>query len=78
LTTTTLHPAPLRDAARTALAKLAAGVALVGSILDTFASAQRCAAEIERLRRLSDAELARRGLARGEIVTYAFRKHMQD
>jgi hypothetical protein len=60
------------------LARIAAGLALVGDVLDTFASAQRCAAEIERLRRLSDAELARRGLTRGDIVTYAFRKHMQD
>jgi hypothetical protein len=78
LATTTLHPAPLRDAGRTALARVAAGLAAIGRFIGDVSRARRCAAEVDRLMMLSDAELGRRGLARGEVVAYAFRKHMGD
>ena len=36
----------------------------------------RCARQAERLSALSDAELARRGIDRGQIIQHAFRRYM--
>jgi hypothetical protein len=80
--TTTIQTAPRRDAGRAALARIAAtigaGFAAVMRFFRDLANAGRCAAEAQRLMALSDAELARRGLRRDEIVPYAFRTHMHE
>jgi hypothetical protein len=46
--------------------------------LCNLADARRCGEEAQRLMALSDAQLARRGLKRDEIVSYAFRNHMHE
>jgi hypothetical protein len=80
--TTTIPSAPLRDAGRSALArtgaKIGAGFAAVMQVLCDLSNARQCAAEVERLMALPDAELQRRGLRRDEIVPYAFRNHMHE
>lgn len=78
MATTTLRNAPLRAPGKTALARIAAGLAAVGRFLCDLSNARRCATEVERLMALSDAALARRGLRRDEIVSYAFRNHMHE
>jgi hypothetical protein len=74
--TTTIQPNLPRGAARATLAPITAGFAAVTRLFRDVANAGRCAAEAERLMALSDADLARRGLRRDEIVSYAFRTHM--
>ncbi len=44
----------------------------------TSRAARRCAIEVEQLMALPDAELARRGLKRDEIVSYVLRSHMHE
>jgi hypothetical protein len=80
--TTTIHTTPLRDAGRAALARIGAaigtGFAVVMRFLCDLSAARRCALEVEQLMALSDAELARRGIRRGEIVSYVLRNHMHE
>lgn len=45
----------------------------VGALLGDFGRARRAAATYERLSRLSDDALARRGLTRGEVPLAAYR-----
>ena len=63
---------------RSALAPvLAAGRALYG-VLVTASRAAQCAREAERLFGLSDAELARQGLRRDQIVQHAFKTYVAN
>ena len=82
MATTTLQTTPRRDAGRAVLARIGArigaGFAAVMQVLCDLSNARQCAAEVQRLMALSDAELERRGLRRNEIVTYAFRNHMHE
>ena len=78
MATTTIRTTPLRDAGRAALAGIGAGFAAVMRFLCDLSSARRCALEVEQLMALSDAELARRGIRRGEIVSYVMRNHMHE
>lgn len=41
----------------------------------SFSSANKCLKEVERLNRMSDADLAARGIKRDEIVLHAFRSY---
>jgi hypothetical protein len=79
--TTTIPTAPQRPAGRAALARIGAGIgagfAAVIQFLSDLSSARACGAEAQRLMALSDAQLAKRGLKRDEIVTYAFRNFMR-
>jgi hypothetical protein len=76
--TTTIPSAPRRDAGRAALAAIGAGFAAVMRFLCDLSAARRCAIEVEQLMAQSDAELARRGIRRGEIVSYVLRNHMHE
>jgi hypothetical protein len=80
--TTTIQTAPRRDAGRAALARIGAGIgagfAAVMRFLCDLSAARRCAIEVEQLMALPDAELARRGLKRDEIVSYVLRSHMHE
>ena len=70
--TATIAANPLRailDRAGATLRAVARTMAETGDLA-------RCAREAERLRELSDAELARRGIARGQIIQHAFRRYM--
>ena len=82
MATTTISSAPLRDAGRSTLARIGArigaGFAAVMRFLCDLSNARQCAAEVERLMALPDAELERRGLRRDEIVPYAFRNYMHE
>lgn len=58
---------------------LNAFLAGAGHVVDVLADAShgaRCAREAERLFALSDAELAKRGLRRDQVITHAFRSYM--
>jgi hypothetical protein len=70
--------APLRDAGKSALARIGAIFAAIMQVLCDLSKARQCAAEVERLMALPDAELERRGLRRDEIVSYAFRNYMNE
>jgi hypothetical protein len=76
--TTTIPSTPLRDAGKAIAARIGAGFAAVMRFLCDLSNARQCAAEVQRLMALSDAELERRGLKRNEIVTYAFRNYMYE
>jgi hypothetical protein len=76
--TTTIRVTPLRDAGRAALVRIGAGFAAVMRFLCDLSAARRCALEAEALMAQSDAELARRGIRRGEIVSYVLRNHMHE
>ena len=76
--TTTLQTAPPRDTGRALLDSIRAGFAAVTRFVRAFSNARRCAAEVERLLALPDAELKRRGLRRDEIASYAFRRYMHE
>jgi hypothetical protein len=76
--TTTIPATPLRDAGRAALARIGAGFAAVMRFLCDISAARRCALEVEELMGLSDAELARRGIRRAEIVSHVLRNHMHE
>jgi hypothetical protein len=80
--TTTMQTAPRPDAGRGALASIGAaigtGFGAVMRFLCDLSNANRCAAEVRALMALPDAELARRGIRRDEIVYYAFRNHMHE
>ena len=78
MATTTLQNAPLRDPGKSVSARIGAGLAAVGRFLSDLSNARRCALEAERLMALSDAQLARRGLRRDEIVSHVFRNHMHE
>ena len=78
MATTTLQNAPLRAPGKSVSARIAAGLAAVGRLLCDLSNARRCAIEVERLMALRDAELARRGLRRDEIVAYALPNHMHE
>lgn len=82
MATTTIPTAPRRPAGRAALARIGAGIgagfAAVMRFLCDLSNARRCGAEVQRLMALSDADLARRGIKRDEIVTYAFRNFMHE
>ena len=67
-----------RNTGRAALAKVRSAFGRVTGFLSTIAMARRCALETERLMALSDRELARLGLARGEIVQHVFRTRLHD
>ena len=75
---TTIPSAPRHAAGRAVLARIGAGFAAVMRFLCDLSAARRCAIEVEQLIAQSDAELARRGTRRGEIVSYVLRKHMHD
>jgi hypothetical protein len=80
--TTIIRNAPRRDAGKSVLARIgtatAAGFAAVMRFLCDLSEARRCALELQRLTALSDAELARRGLRRDQIVHYVFRNPMHE
>jgi hypothetical protein len=76
--TTTIPSTPLRDAGKAIAARIGAGFAAVMRFLCDLSNARQCAAEVQRLMALSDAELERRGLKRNEIVTYAFRNYVHE
>ena len=82
MATTTMQTAPRPDAGRGALARIGAaigtGFGAVMRFLSDLSNANRCAAEVRALMALPDAELARRGIRRDEIVYYAFRNHMHE
>lgn len=58
---------------RSFFASLRAAGHWVADVFGATAEAVRCAREVERLSAMSDAELARRGIKRQEIVNHAFR-----
>lgn len=70
MATTTIHPRETWGG----FARIKAGFANVAAFVDTVANARACGELAMRLMRLSDAELASRGLQRDEIVQYAFRR----
>jgi hypothetical protein len=80
--TTTIQTTAPRGAGKAAFARIGAGIgagfAAVMRFLCDLSAARRCAIEVEQLMAQSDAELARRGIRRGEIVSYVLRKHMHD
>jgi hypothetical protein len=76
--TTTIQRAPRGGAGSTIVAKIGAGFAAVMRFLCDLSAARRCALEVEQLTALSDAELARRGIRRDQIVAYALRNHMHE
>jgi hypothetical protein len=80
--TTIIRNAPRRDTGKAFLARIGAGIgagfAAVMRFLRDLANARRFALEAERLTALSDAELARRGLRRDQIVQYVFRNTMHE
>jgi hypothetical protein len=80
--TTTIRTAPRRDAGKGVFTRIGAGIragfAAAMRFLCDLSNARRCALEVERLMALSDAELARRGLKRDEIVAYVFRNYMHE
>ena len=78
MATTTLQTSSPRGVGRTILAVLKMGFAAVMRFLCDLSEARRCALELQRLTALSDAELARRGIRRDEIVSYVFRNHMHE
>ena len=76
MATTTISSAPRRHAGSAVLAAIGTGFVAVARFFCVLSKAHRCAQELERLTALSDADLARRGLKRDEIVSYVFRNHM--
>jgi len=78
VTTTTIRTTPPRDTGRAVLDRIGAGFTAVMRFLCDLSNARRCAAEVERLMALPDTELARLGVKRDEIVSYAFRHHMHE
>jgi hypothetical protein len=76
--TTTMQTTPPRDAGRALLGRIGAGFAALVRFVGDVVRARRCALEVERLLALPDAELARLGLERGDIVAYVVRNHMSD
>jgi hypothetical protein len=62
-----------RNTGRMALAKVRSAFGQVTGYVQIIARARRCALEAERLTALSDRELARLGLKRGDIVQHVFR-----
>lgn len=50
----------------------------IGAVFTSLSVARQCAAEYENLSMLSDAELADRGLKRGDLVHYAYAKYLKD
>jgi hypothetical protein len=78
--TTTMQTAPRRDAGTAVVTRIGAGIAAgfaaVGRFLYDLSLARCRAAQAQQLMALSDAELARRGLRRDEIVSYVFRNDM--
>jgi hypothetical protein len=78
--TTIIRNAPRRDVGKAFLARIGAGIGagFAAVILRDLANARRSALEAERLTALSDAELARRGLRRDQIVQYVFRNTMHE
>lgn len=74
----TAQPITTRTASPIRALLAGAGTAL-SRLFDTLAGASaaaRCAREAERLFALSDAELARRGLTRDQIIHHAFRRYL--
>jgi hypothetical protein len=81
-----IHPGPRRFPMSTQVSTAVSGrplLARIGGWLRGMAEiaadvsvGMRCAREAERLSALSDAELARRGLARDRIIEHAFRDFM--
>jgi hypothetical protein len=61
---------------RPLLAGLGARLKAVFAAIAGASQVAKCAREVEALARLSDAELARRGLTRDRIVEHAFRHYL--
>ena len=82
MATTILRNAPRRGPGKAVLARIGAGIgagfAAVVRFLRDVSNARRFALEAERLTALSDAELARLGLRRDQIVRYVFRNTMHE
>lgn len=70
-------PAQVRDAEPGLFYSLYRGLRGLGRILAQARIGLACADEAERLSRLSDAELARRGVKRGEVIEHAFRPFLR-
>jgi len=68
---TTVH-----DATRRIFAGVGTAITAIGETIANASQAARCAREAERLFALSDLELARRGLARDQIIQHAFRRYL--
>jgi hypothetical protein len=68
----------LRNTGRTALSRVRSAFGQLTGFLSALAEARRCALEAERLMALSDRQLARLGLKRGEIVQHVFHNHPHD
>jgi hypothetical protein len=68
----------LTDTHRTAgtLAAIGEFFARIVDALVAASAAGRCAHEVERLMAMSDAELARRGIKREDIVRHAFARYL--
>jgi uncharacterized protein YjiS (DUF1127 family) len=75
MATATIDP---RATGRAVLSKLRSAFCEVTSFLSAIAAARRSALEAERLMALSDRQLARLGLTRGEIVQHVFRTDPHD
>lgn len=73
MATTTIS---VRETVEGGFARLGAGFAQLMAFFYAISSAHRCSLEAQRLMALSDAELARHGLKRDEIVQHAFRSVM--
>jgi hypothetical protein len=67
-----------RDAGKALLSRIGDGLTAVMKFLCTISAARTCAMELGRLGKLSDAELAKLGLRRDEIVQHVFRNHMHE
>jgi hypothetical protein len=74
-TTTTIT---LRETVEGGLARIRAGLGEVMELFYTVSNAHQCSLEAQRLMSLSDAELARHGLRRDEVVQHAFRRIMHQ
>jgi hypothetical protein len=60
------------------LARIRAGFGEVMAFFHTLSNAHECSLEAQRLMALSDAELARHGLRRDQVVQHAFRRIMHQ
>jgi hypothetical protein len=75
MATATIDP---RETGRAALSRIRSAFGQVAGFLSAIAAARRSALEAERLMALSDRQLARLGLKRGEIVQHVFRTDPHD
>lgn len=73
--TTILHPRSLGSQIAAAVSGFGQGVAQIAIAFTTFPNAVRAMHDYESLSRLSDAGLAKRGLARGDLAQHVITRH---